>query len=210
MKKRNIFLFILVLFMSLVASLAFAGSATIRWQANTEPDFQEYRVYTGAASRTYGTPTPVGKATSYTAGNLEEGLTYYFAVTAVDTSENESGFSQEVYKTIPDTHAPTVAITSPTTGATYATVQGTLNLNGTASDNVGVVEVGWTNSRGGSGTASGTTTWSISGISLTQGENIIVVTAMDHDGNKGTYTLSVTYTPPDTTAPAPPSGVTVE
>lgn len=210
MKRRHIFVVILVVFMILVGSPVFAGSATIRWQANTEPDLQEYRVYTGTASRTYGTPTPAGKATSYTVGNLEEGILYYFAVTAVDTSGNESGFSQEVSKTILDTHPPTVAITSPTTGTTYQTAQGTLNLNGTAADNVGVVGVRWTNSRGGSGTASGTTTWSISGITLAEGVNVIGVTARDHDGNEGTYTLTVTYTPPDTTAPAPPSGVTVE
>jgi len=210
MKKQHLLLVILAVFLSLVASSVFAGSATIRWQANTEPDLQEYRVYTGIASRTYGTPTPVGKATSYTVGNLEEGVTYYFAVTAVDTSGNESGFSQEVYKTIPDTHAPTVAVTSPTTGTTYETAQSTLNLQGTAADNVGVVEVRWTNSRGGSGTASGTTTWSISGISLAQGENVVVVTARDQEGNEGTYTPTVTYTPPATTAPAPPSGVSVE
>jgi len=210
MKKRDVFVVSLVVFLSLVTSLAFAGSATISWQANTEPDLQEYRVYTGTSSRTYGTPNPVGKETSYTVDNLEEGITYYFAVTAVDTSGNESGFSQEVYKTIADTHAPTVAVTSPTSGTTYETTQETVNLNGTAADNVGVVEVRWTNSRGGSGTASGTTTWSISGINLAQGENVIVVIARDHDGNEGTYTLTVTYTPPDTTAPAPPSGVTVE
>ncbi len=210
MKKQRLFLVTLAISLSLVGSVVFGGSATVRWQANTEPDLQEYRVYTGTASRTYGTPTPVGKATSYTANNLDEGVTYYFAVTAVDTAGNESAFSQEVYKIIPDTHAPSVTITSPTTGTTYETAQSTLNLNGTAADNVGVVEVRWTNSTGGSGTASGTTNWSISGINLTPGENIIVVAARDHDGNEGTYTLTVTYTPPDTTAPAPPSGITVE
>ena len=210
MKKQDMFLVILMVFMGLMASQAFAGSATIRWQANTEPDLQEYRVYTSTTSREYGTPIPVGTATTYTVNNLQEGVTYYFAVTAVDTAGNESGFSQEVYKTIPDTHAPTVTLTSPTTGTTYQTTQSTLNLSGTAADNVGVVAVRWTNSRGGSGTASGTTTWSISGITLFDGDNVIVVTARDHDGNEGTYTLTVSYTAPDTTAPAPPSGVTVE
>jgi len=199
-----------MLFVFVLPALALAGSATVRWQANTEPDLQEYRVYAGTSSRTYGAPVPVGKVTSYTAGNLQEGVTYYFSVTAVDTSGNESGFSQEVSKTIPDTHAPTVALTSPTTGATYETVQGSLDLHGTSADNVGVAEVRWSNSRGGGGTASGTTAWSVSGITLAQGENVIVVTARDQAGNEGRYSLTVTYTPPDTTAPAPPIGVTVE
>ena len=210
MKKQHLFLVVIGIFLCLIPSLVFAGSATVRWQANTEPDLQEYRVYTGTSSRTYGTPVPVGKVTSYTINDLEEGITYYFAVTAVDTSGNESGFSQEVSKTIPDIHAPTVALTSPTTGTTYATSQGTLGLSGTAADNVGVVQVHWSNSKGGNGSATGTTAWSISGITLAKGENVIVITATDQAGNQGTYTLTVTYTPPDTTAPAPPSGVTVE
>ncbi len=56
----------------------------------------------------------------------------------------------------------------------------------------------WTNSRGSSGTCSGTTTWSNSGIALSSGENIISVTAKDAVGNTATATLTVTYTPPDT------------
>ena len=210
MKRQHIASIILMLFVTLTASWVFAGSATISWQANTEADLQEYRLYTGTVSRTYGFPTTVGKVTTYTKDGLEEGITYYFAVTAVDTSGNESAFSQEVHKTIPDTHAPTVAITSPTTGTTYKTSQSTLALSGTAADNVGVTAVRWTNSKGGSGAASGTATWSISGIPLLEGDNVIVVTAQDHEGNEGSFTLTVTYTAPDTTAPAPPIGVTVE
>jgi fibronectin type 3 domain-containing protein len=210
MKRQRLLTVSFAVFLWLMPSLVIAGSATISWQANTESDLQEYRVYTGTTSRAYGTPVSVGKATSYTVNNLQEGATYFFAVTAVDTSDNESGFSQEVSKTIADTHAPTVALTSPTTGTTYETPQGTLDLRGTAADNVGVVTVRWSNSRGGSGTANGTTTWSVSGITLVKGQNVITVTARDQAGNEGTYTLTVTYNPPDTTAPNPPVGVTVE
>jgi fibronectin type 3 domain-containing protein len=210
MKRRRLLMVSSVVFLCLIPSLLIAGSARVSWQANTEPDLQEYRVYTGTVSRTYGTPVPAGKATSYTVNNLQEGLTYFFAVTAMDTSGNESGFSQEVSKTIADTHAPTVALTSPTTGTTYETPLGTLDLRGTAADNVGVVVVRWSNSRGSSGTANGTTTWSVSGITLAQGQNTITVTARDQAGNEGTYTLTATYNPPDTTAPNPPIGVTVE
>ena len=188
---------------------AMAGSATVRWQPNTEPDLQGYRVYYGTASKDYGAPIDVGNVTSYTITGLDEGRTYYFAVTAVDTSGNESGFSSEVSKTIADTHAPTLTITSPTSGSTYDTDQPTVDIAGTASDNVGVTAVTWTNSRGGSGTATGTTNWSISGIPLSEGDNVIVITATDATGNQATKTLTVTYTR-DTTAPAPPRGVTVE
>jgi len=210
MKKA---LFVLVTLLSvlwLAPSLVLAGSTTIRWQANTEPDLKEYRVYYGTASRMYGAPIPVGKLTSYTIGNLAEGVKYYFAVTAVDTSDNESGYSQEVTKTIADSQLPTVAITFPTSQPTYNTSQATMNLGGTAADNVGVTSVSWSNSRGGSGTASGTTRWAVSGISLFSGVNVITVTARDQAGNQKNDTLTVTYTPPDTTAPAPPVGVTVD
>ena len=46
--------------------------------------------------------------------------------------------------------------------ATLAVTASTLALSGTASDNVGVTQVSWANDRGGSGNASGTTSWSVS------------------------------------------------
>jgi hypothetical protein len=63
--------------------------------------------------------------------------------------------------------------------------------------------VSWSNDRGGSGTCSGTTSWSASGISLLSGANVITVTARDAAGNTRTDTLTATYTPPDTTPPTP-------
>ena len=104
----------------------------------------------------------------------------------------------------PDTTPPAVTITTPTSSATYSTSSSSLSIGGTASDAVGVTQVTWSNSRGGSGTASGTTSWSASGIALLSGSNVITVSAQDAAGNTGTDTLTVTYTPPpagDTTAP---------
>ena len=73
-----------------------------------------------------------------------------------------------------------------------------LSIGGTASDNAAVTLVNWTNSRGGSGTCSGTSTWSTSGIVLSSGQNVITVTARDAAGNTAADTLTVTYTSPDT------------
>ena len=100
----------------------------------------------------------------------------------------------------PDTTPPTVTITTPTSAPTFSTGATPLNLGGTASDNVGVTQVSWTNDRGGSGVATGTASWSVSGVPLQSGVNLITVTARDAANNTGTATLSVTYTP-DTTAP---------
>jgi hypothetical protein len=88
-----------------------------------------------------------------------------------------------------------VAITSPTSSANFSTPNETVNLAGTANDNIGLVQVTWVNDRGGSGTAAGTTSWSISNVSLQQGTNVIAVTGNDAANNTGTDVISVVYTP---------------
>src|SRR3989449_647691 len=65
-----------------------------------------------------------------------------------------------------DATPPTVAITAPTSNPTFSTSTTPLTLGGTASDNVGVTQVAWVNSAGGSGTATGTTSWTASGIEI--------------------------------------------
>jgi len=105
-----------------------------------------------------------------------------------------------------DTSNPLVTITGPTSAATYATsVTPLATLSGTASDNVGVTQVTWSSDRGGSGTATGTTSWSVSGIALSSGANVLTVTARDAAGNTSTDTVTVTYTPPP--PPPPPTGL---
>ena len=51
----------------------------------------------------------------------------------------------------------------------------------------------WSSSAGGSGTAIGTTSWTISSISLSNGDTTITVTAKDNGGNTATDTITVTY-----------------
>ena len=116
-------------------------------------------------------------------------------VTVADTAGNQTGASLTVIYTAPDTIAPTVAIISPTTAGTYDTADALIAISGNASDNVGVSQVTWASSAGGSGTATGTETWSISDISLSEGENIVTVTVADTAGNQNSTSLAVTYTP---------------
>jgi hypothetical protein len=105
--------------------------------------------------------------------------------------------------TIPtDTTRPTISIATPTTGTLYSTMTSSLNLTGSAADNVGVAQVRWSNDRGGSGIASGTTGWGAAGIPLQTGTNVITVTALDAAGNVGTDSLTVNYS--GTTPPPPP------
>lgn len=77
---------------------AFAGSAVLTWNANTDT-VGGYNVYYGTATRTYGTPIDVGNQTTYTITGLNPG-TDYFAVKAYNSSRTESGFSNEVAKLI--------------------------------------------------------------------------------------------------------------
>jgi hypothetical protein len=95
-----------------------------------------------------------------------------------------------------DTTLPTVTIISPTSNPIYSTGSPLLTLMGTASDNGELTQVTWTNSRGGSGTASGTTSWTASGIVLRSGTNVLTVTAQDTAGNTAAVVLAVTLTGP--------------
>ena len=206
----------LLLYTSLVVltSVPLCHSASLRlsWNANTETDLAGYRVYYGIASGDYGEPIDVGNVTAYELTGLSETITYYVALTAFDTADNESEKSDEVsgMPLSPDTQDPIVTITSPTASSTYATSNSTISIAGSSSDNVGVTQVTWSNSRGGSGSASGTASWSVTGISLQSGTNLITVTARDAAGNTGTDTLTVTYNPPvtSTTSSLPPSTTT--
>ena len=92
-----------------------------------------------------------------------------------------------------DTTRPVATITSPTSNSSYTASGSSMNLGGTASDNVGVTQVRWSSDRGFNGTAAGTSNWSVSGIPLQNGTNIITVTAFDAAGNSGVDTVTVTY-----------------
>jgi Big-like domain-containing protein/glucodextranase-like protein len=92
-----------------------------------------------------------------------------------------------------DLTAPTVTITTPTATPTYTASSSALTLGGTAADNIGVTQVTWANSRGGTGTATGTTSWTAGGIVLQSGANVLTVTARNAAGNIATRTMTVTY-----------------
>jgi hypothetical protein len=93
--------------------------------------------------------------------------------------------------------APAVTITNPTAADSYVSIIAAVNLAGTVTDDGVVTQVTWSNDRGGSGTATGTTAWSIAGILLQTGENRITVTARDNALNIGTDSILITYQPPN-------------
>jgi hypothetical protein len=107
--------------------------------------------------------------------------------------EVRSAAIQITFTSYQDTVEPEITITSPTQSSTYTTSNSSITLSGNASDNQGVTQVSWVNSRGGSGTASGTASWSTTGINLQSGNNNITVTATDAAGNTGTDSIVVQY-----------------
>lgn len=83
-----------------------AASLTVTWDANTEDDLAGYKLYYGTAPGTYGTPLVLGTVTVYQLMSLKDHTIYYIALTAFDTSANESGYSQEVSATTGDETSP--------------------------------------------------------------------------------------------------------
>jgi hypothetical protein len=88
---------------------------------------------------------------------------------------------------------PSVGITAPTSAGSYSTAVSTVNLGGVAADNIGVTQVNWSNDRGGSGVAGGTTSWNAA-VVLQSGANLITITARDAAGNLATAVITVTFT----------------
>jgi hypothetical protein len=78
---------------------ALAGSAHLTWNANSESDLAGYTIYYATASHSGACPSGytnnqyAGNVTSYWFDSLTPGQTYYFQLTAKDTSDNESGCS---------------------------------------------------------------------------------------------------------------------
>jgi len=74
---------------------------TLSWSPNTEPDMSYYVVYRSQHSVVKPSSTDSVASvnhpnSTYSDSSLTNGLTYYYRISAVDTFNNESGFSEEV------------------------------------------------------------------------------------------------------------------
>jgi chitinase len=106
-----------------------------------------YRLHYGEQSQAYDTTLEIGSPTQAAVGGLAPGHTYFFAVTAYNTA-GESDYSNKVSAVIPeppppppvDTTPPSAAITSPADGTTVPR-KGTITVDVSASDDVGVTQV---------------------------------------------------------------------
>lgn len=128
-------------------------------------------------------------------------------VITVTASDESGNTSTDKLTVIYDAISPEVTISSPTTSPTHTTGSNALSIGGTAFDNVEVDHVSWSNSRGGGGDCTGTTSWFANNIQLSSGQNYITVTVKDKVGNSSTDTMVVNYdiTSPTVTITSPTS-----
>jgi hypothetical protein len=92
----------------------------------------------------------------------------------------------------PGPSSPSIAITTPTTASSWVATAASMTLAGTAQDLDGTVaKVEWSTSRGYSGLAAGTASWTATGIPLLDGLNVVTAIATDNDGNVSSDVLTV-------------------
>lgn len=188
-------------------TLCFADNVILSWDANTESTLAGYKVYYKADVATMpfdgigavegASPIDVHNQTSAVVSGLDPSKTYYFAITAYNTSGVESAYSSIV--TILESLAPTTAVSSPSNNAA---VSGTVSVTATASDNVGVTKVEFYVN--GVLVATDTATpyvysWNTS--SLVSGTYILMTKAYDAAGNVGQSSNVTVTVVNDTTAP---------
>src|SRR5215469_13459156 len=82
-------------FLAAVSSQA-AQSVTLAWNPSSGPNLAGYRVHEGTVSGTYTKTIDVGNSTTATILGLTAGVTYYFVVTAYNTTGVESTHSNQI------------------------------------------------------------------------------------------------------------------
>jgi hypothetical protein len=196
------------------AGATVSGSVTVSGTAsdNVAVGRVEVKVDSGAWSAASGTTAWTSVMATSTLANG----THVLWARATDSAGNATTTSATVtvQNVVQDTTAPSVAIASPSAGAT---VTGTVTVSGTAADNAAVSAVDVQIDGGPWQRASGTSTWSYawSTGSLANGTHTVAARATDTSGNTRLASVSVSVS--DATAAPPatqgtwvsPEGVTI-
>lgn len=143
---RMFFVVLLLLSLLAVPGTCRAAAVVLEWDPSPDSDLAGYRVYYQANSSAVpfqGTgalegnaPVEGGSATTATINGLDPGNSYYFAVTAYNSTGFESVYSNVVE--IKESLAPSISIASP---ADNSSVNGIVSVGALATDNVGVTKV---------------------------------------------------------------------
>jgi hypothetical protein len=139
MRHVRSILFLIVAFVTFFPAQGFAASLQVNWNANNEEDLAGYKVYYGTNPGSYAQTVDVGNSTTYTISSAQAGFTYYVAVSAYDTADNESALSaqQSAYIPVPDTTPPTGSVSI--NGGAGSTTSRDVTLTISASDAAGTV-----------------------------------------------------------------------
>jgi hypothetical protein len=114
--------FVFLNFSTLQSTAVLPGSLTLAWDPSDDPGVVGYRIYEGMATQTYTIVIDVGNNLNATIFGLAAGETYYFAVTAYDSSGLESSFSGELSYFVPSAQ-PQLFVSPP--GPSAAVLSGT-------------------------------------------------------------------------------------
>jgi hypothetical protein len=101
MKTKDLFSVLLLVFLLILigcgggADTDSGGTIKLTWESTTDPALAGYKIYYGTASGTYDHFIDVGNVTTYKLTGLTQGQTYFIVATTY-TSNNESGYSNEI------------------------------------------------------------------------------------------------------------------
>jgi fibronectin type 3 domain-containing protein len=113
-------------------------SVTLAWDANTEPNLAGYSVHYGTSAGAYTQTVDVGTSTTATLNNLSDGVTYFIAVTALNTLGLESLPSAEITFAGAANQPPSVNLTSPASGSQF-TAPADIAIGASANDSDGSI-----------------------------------------------------------------------
>ena len=86
----------------LAAGTSFGSNVSLAWDRSSEQDIAGYRLHIGTASGVYTHHLDAGNNTSTTVTSLPPGDTFFFTVTAYNSNNAESGYSNEVSYSVPN------------------------------------------------------------------------------------------------------------
>ena len=183
------------------------GGANLTWNANAEPDLREYVIYRGLASGGPYNEIDRKVGVGYSDTGLTNGVTYFYVVSAVDTSDNESGYSNEKAITPnfdPPPAAPQNLVAYPLNGGVF------LDWDDNSEPDLDYYNTYFATASGGpyqEWDNDGPSEYTIHG--LTNGTTYyFVVTAVDLAGHISAFSNEASATPVTDPPPLPPKNLT--
>jgi VCBS repeat-containing protein len=177
-----------------LSATAGEGQVSLDWNNNSEPDLDGYKVYRSTTSGSGYSQIADVSSSAHTDTGVTNGTTYYYVVTAYDTSANESGYSNEASATPQDATAPAAP-----TGLSAMAGDGQVSLdwnNNSEGDLDGYRVYRSTTSGSGYSQIAGPSSSAYTDNGVTNGTTYYyVVTAYDTSNNESGYSNEASATP---------------